>query len=198
MLPSDKLQGFADMQGATWQQAVQWIEEFPVRSGQQLDVVCKHDTYGLSFTAAVADSQQPAVADDLHAPASKCEGTLHETIPEECPSESHVTAVPTRLPQQAGPVPLQLAQHGTACSNSSACGTTCATTDSDDCKSRHLNTHYQATAASSTDGSQGQGRVPLQVGHQHTEVIRVFMLLYLHMVFIYAVLRSAQLPLQEL
>ena len=36
-------------QGATWQQAVQWVPELRVRPGDTLLVTCKHDTYGVSF-----------------------------------------------------------------------------------------------------------------------------------------------------
>jgi len=58
-------------QGATWQQAVQWVEEMPRVAGQQFTVVVKHDTYGFSFalqrdqkaaqdcTAAVEKSSVP-------------------------------------------------------------------------------------------------------------------------------------------
>lgn len=36
-------------QGATWQQAVQWLPELHVLPGMQLPVLAKHDTYGISF-----------------------------------------------------------------------------------------------------------------------------------------------------
>ena len=35
--------------GQTWQQAVQYVEEFEVRPGDRLPLVAKHDTYGVSF-----------------------------------------------------------------------------------------------------------------------------------------------------
>ena len=35
--------------GQTWQQAVQYVEEFEVRPGDRLLLVAKHDTYGVSF-----------------------------------------------------------------------------------------------------------------------------------------------------
>ena len=38
-------------QGATWQQAVQWVPERRVCPGNELSVTCKHDTYGVSFAA---------------------------------------------------------------------------------------------------------------------------------------------------
>jgi hypothetical protein len=37
-------------QGATWRQAVQWMPAQPVKSGQELEIIAKHDTYGLSFS----------------------------------------------------------------------------------------------------------------------------------------------------
>ena len=35
--------------GQTWQQAVQYVEEFEVRPGDHLPLIAKHDTYGISF-----------------------------------------------------------------------------------------------------------------------------------------------------
>lgn len=37
------------LQGATWQQAVQWMEEVEVEAGQNLPLIARHDTYGISF-----------------------------------------------------------------------------------------------------------------------------------------------------
>lgn len=38
------------MQGPTWQQAVQYIPEVPLKEGDRYTVTAKHDTYGLSFS----------------------------------------------------------------------------------------------------------------------------------------------------
>ncbi len=38
------------MQGPTWQQAVQYIQEVPLKDGERYTVTVKHDTYGLSFS----------------------------------------------------------------------------------------------------------------------------------------------------
>lgn len=35
--------------GATWQQAVQYVEELQLHPGDSLEVVASHDTYGISF-----------------------------------------------------------------------------------------------------------------------------------------------------
>ena len=35
--------------GATWQQAVQYVEELTLKPGDSLKVVAAHDTYGISF-----------------------------------------------------------------------------------------------------------------------------------------------------
>ena len=43
-------------QGLTWQQAVQWIEEVPLVSGQRMAITAKHDTYGISFAVAAEGS----------------------------------------------------------------------------------------------------------------------------------------------
>ncbi len=44
------------VQGPTWQQAVQRVPERRVSSSDELAVVCKHDTYGISF---VVDDHEP-------------------------------------------------------------------------------------------------------------------------------------------
>ena len=38
-----------DVQGPTWQQAVQYIPEVPLEDGERYTITAKHDTYGLSF-----------------------------------------------------------------------------------------------------------------------------------------------------
>ena len=38
------------LQGPTWQQAVQYIQEVPLKGGERYTVTVKHDTYGLSFS----------------------------------------------------------------------------------------------------------------------------------------------------
>ena len=43
--------------GQTWQQAVQYVEEFEVRPGDRLPLVAKHDTYGVSFEVNDADGE---------------------------------------------------------------------------------------------------------------------------------------------
>ena len=37
------------VQGPTWQQAVQYIQEVPLTNGERYTITVKHDTYGLSF-----------------------------------------------------------------------------------------------------------------------------------------------------
>lgn len=44
------------MQGPTWQQAVQWIEEVPIQPKQRVTVTAKHDTYGISFALRPAEA----------------------------------------------------------------------------------------------------------------------------------------------
>ena len=41
--------------GQTWQQAVQYLEEFVVRTGDAAPIVARHDTYGVSFQVDDAD-----------------------------------------------------------------------------------------------------------------------------------------------
>jgi hypothetical protein len=41
--------------GQTWQQAVQYLEEFVVKSGDAAPLVARHDTYGVSFQVDDAD-----------------------------------------------------------------------------------------------------------------------------------------------
>ena len=45
------------MQGPTWQQAVQWLQERRVQPGDILEASAKHDTYSISF--ALADGKDP-------------------------------------------------------------------------------------------------------------------------------------------
>lgn len=52
------------LQGATWQQAVQWVTEVHVQPGMVLPVLAKHDTYGVSFVY-----QPEAGAEELPADA---------------------------------------------------------------------------------------------------------------------------------
>ena len=37
------------LQGPTWQQAVQYVPEVPLKDGERYTITVKHDTYGLSF-----------------------------------------------------------------------------------------------------------------------------------------------------
>ena len=46
------------VQGPTWQQALQWIEEKEVSPGCQLSLIAKHDTYGISFAWPANDSNK--------------------------------------------------------------------------------------------------------------------------------------------
>lgn len=53
-IPEQAVQSIYDcqcrLQGPTWQQAVQYIQEVPMRDGERYTVTVKHDTYGLSFS----------------------------------------------------------------------------------------------------------------------------------------------------
>ena len=49
-------------QGPTWQQAVQYIQEVPLKDRERYTITVKHDTYGLSFSLrsdAASTSLQP-------------------------------------------------------------------------------------------------------------------------------------------
>lgn len=46
------------MQGGTWQQAVQWIEECQVQAGNTLEVTASHDTYSISFALGLTGQQE--------------------------------------------------------------------------------------------------------------------------------------------
>ena len=46
------------MQGATWQQAMQWMEERRVQAGDALEVIASHDTYSISFAMGSAGGQE--------------------------------------------------------------------------------------------------------------------------------------------
>ena len=60
------------MQGATWQQAVQWMEERRVQAGDALEVIASHDTYSISFALGSAVGQEqseeagPATRPSMH------------------------------------------------------------------------------------------------------------------------------------
>ena len=77
-------------QGATWPQAVQWMEEVEVAPGMRLPLTASHDTYGISFSRGAPD----ASADHRGAGAGnaqrRADGTGHDP-----PS-----AVPTGVPLQ--------------------------------------------------------------------------------------------------
>ena len=54
------------MQGPTWQQAVQWVAELRVSPGDELSVVCKHDTYGMSFALHDRDVYSQTASEAPH------------------------------------------------------------------------------------------------------------------------------------
>ena len=54
------------LQGPTWQQAVQWMEEVEVQAGCQLHLVAKHDTYSISFAWADPDDVSHGTDGDHH------------------------------------------------------------------------------------------------------------------------------------
>jgi hypothetical protein len=43
-------------QGATWPQAVQWMEELEVAPGMRLPLTASHDTYGISFSRGATEA----------------------------------------------------------------------------------------------------------------------------------------------
>eukprot|EP00775_Hariotina_reticulata_P006410 gene6410-6641_t len=54
----------SSQQQPTWKQAVQMLPECWVRPGQQLRITAQHDTYAISFTPAVTESNTNAAATD--------------------------------------------------------------------------------------------------------------------------------------
>ncbi|KAK9863942.1 hypothetical protein WJX84_003683 [Apatococcus fuscideae] len=51
--------------GATWQQAVQWVEERRVDEGDVLEVTASHDTYSISFALSPQDAPAQPTQDGL-------------------------------------------------------------------------------------------------------------------------------------
>lgn len=82
-------------QGATWPQAVQWMEEQEVAPGMRLPLTASHDTYGISFSRGAPEA--PAG----HAGAE-------DGGPQQC-----ADATAGNDPPAAGPtgVPLQVCGH---------------------------------------------------------------------------------------
>lgn len=101
------------MQGPTWQQAVQWMEEVRVEPGTNLSVLAKHDTYSISFAWQAAQNASHSTDIDLDADTeSNCPtANGHEVAGVgSCPNQ---TAVPLKV--SCTVAPLWLLVHHLQC-----------------------------------------------------------------------------------
>ena len=58
------------MQGPTWQQAVQRIQEVPLSDGDKYLLTVKHDTYGLSFALQADPGASMAIVPAANGPSA--------------------------------------------------------------------------------------------------------------------------------
>ena len=75
-----------DEQGATWPQAVQWLEEVEVTPGMRLPLTARHDTYGISFSRGTpgAHPTQHSGADDQN--TEQCADANRHELPVALPT----------------------------------------------------------------------------------------------------------------
>lgn len=92
------------LQGPTWQQAIQWMEEVRVETGSTVTLLAKHDTYAISF------AWQPSM-DTHHSQSAKAEMSTdadHDSAVSAAHGAEEAGSCP--YPEQAV-VPLKVINH---------------------------------------------------------------------------------------
>jgi hypothetical protein len=87
-------------QGATWPQAVQWMEELEVAPGMRLPLTASHDTYGISFSRGTPDAPAEHRGAEDGDTQQCADATAHD------PPAAVPTGVPLQVCDHQAPQPL--------------------------------------------------------------------------------------------